>query len=68
MYEPVPKDVAAEIHELRERGLGINWIGFLTAVPSSTVKQILAGSHKGYCDKLSTRERQTLINTGFRPI
>ena len=67
MANPVPLDVAAEIHELRERGFGINQIGADTGVNSSTVKQILNGQHKGFCDKLTTRQRQQLMNTGFQP-
>ena len=68
MHEPVPLDVANEILELRNDGLGMNYIGFVTGINSSTVKRVISGSHKHYCDKLSARQVQGLINKGFRNV
>ena len=67
-HEPVPFDVASEIHELRDDGFGMNQIGAFTGVNSSTVKKIIAGQHQSYCDKLSSRQIQRLIYVGFQPL
>ena len=67
-HAPVPFDVATEIHELRSVGLGMNLISQLTGINSSTVKRVISGAHQNYSDKLSCRQVQTMINTGFRPV
>ena len=67
-HDPVPLDVASEIHELRSAGLGMNQIGAFTGVNSSTVKRVIAGKHQSYCDKLSSRQIQRLIYVGFQPL
>jgi len=60
----VPLDVASEIRELSNEGLGCNKIAALTGVNSSTVKRIISGIHRSYTDRLSPRQVQTLLN-GF---
>lgn len=68
MHEPVPIDVATEIHELRADGLGMNLIGMFTGINSSTVKRVISGAHQNYSERLSTRQTQGLLNHCFRPI
>jgi len=65
MYEPVPADVATEIHELSAEGFGSNQISAFTGVYSSTVRQVISGKHKSYSEKLSARQLQAFIDTGF---
>jgi len=60
----VPLDVASEIRELSNEGLGCNKISALTGVGSSTVKRIISGIHRSYTDRLSPRQVQALLN-GF---
>ena len=62
MSESVPNDVAAEIRELSNDGIGSNKISAITGVNSSTVKRIISGLHQGYNDQLSTRQTQRLLS------
>jgi len=61
MPEPVPNDVAAEIRELANEGLGYNRISAATGVNSSTVKRVISGQHQSYSDQLSARQTQRLL-------
>ena len=62
MHEPVPIDVAAEIRELSDEGIGVNQISAITGINSSTVKRVISGKHQSYNDQLSTRQAQRLLN------
>lgn len=64
MHKFVPLDVASEIRELSDEGLGCDKIGALTGINSSTVKRIISGIHESYTDRLSPRQVQALLN-GF---
>jgi len=60
--ESVPNDVAAEIRELSNDGIGSNKISAITGVNSSTVKRVISGKHQSYNDQLSTRQTQRLLS------
>jgi len=66
-HKPVPLDVATEILELSSDGVGSNEICVITGINSSTVRNVILGDHQSYCDKLSTRQAQRLLNDCFRP-
>ena len=65
MQKPVPHDVAVEILELSDEGLGSNQISAFTGINSTTVKRVIAGIHQSYSNALSARQTQGLINAGF---
>ena len=62
MSESVPNDVAAEIRELSDEGIGSNQISAITGINSSTVKRVISGKHQSYNDQLSTRQTQRLLS------
>lgn len=64
----VTPDDARQIHELKARGHGSNYIGHLLDINASAVKAVLHDKRVSYSEKLSTRQRQGLLNTAFRPI
>ena len=61
MREPVPIDVAKQIHELDSEGQGCNQISSITGINSSTVKRVISGEHQTYSDRLSARQIQGFI-------
>jgi hypothetical protein len=66
-HQPVPMDVAVQIRELSNRGIGCNEICAITGINSSTVRKVISGEHQSYSDKLSPRQSQGLLNVCFRP-
>lgn len=64
-HNPVPVDVAKHIVELSEEGYGVNQIGFITGVNSSTVRRIIQGEHQSFCNKLSARQIQRFLDNCF---
>ena len=66
--DAVPLDVAKQILELSKEGYGSNMISSITGINSSTVRRVIRGEHKGYSDKLSTRQIQEFIKSCFRPV
>lgn len=67
-HEPVPIDLAKQVIELSEDGIGRNQISAITGINSSTVRRIIEGKHQSYSDTLSIRQVQSMINQCFRPI
>jgi hypothetical protein len=61
----ITPDLAEQIRELADKGHGCNWIGHLLDVNASAVKAVLQGTRVTYSNKLSTRQRQNLINSAF---
>lgn len=59
---PVPKDVAAQILELSEDGLGRNKISQITGINSDTVRRVITGEHQSFSDQFSTRQLNAFIN------
>lgn len=62
----IAKDLVQQVHELTKKGLSANEISVETGIPPTTVKDIRHGRVNS-CDKLTTRQRQQLMNTGFQP-
>ena len=66
-HESVPLDTANQVIELAESGLGRNQISVITGINASTVRRIIQGKHQSYCNTLSIRQVQSMINQCFRP-
>lgn len=56
---------AAEIRRLAAKGYGRNTIAMIVGTNASAVKEVLSGRRKTFSDKLTTRDRQQLINGAF---
>ena len=67
-HEPVPIDVAKQVIELSQSGLGRKQISLITGINASTVRRIIEGKHQNYSDTLSIRQVQSMINQCFRPV
>ena len=67
LRDEIGQDEARQILELYEQGYGRNRIGQIVGVNSSAVRKVIAGERVHYSEKLSTRERQRLLETAFSP-
>lgn len=67
MKHDISEDDRAKIVELKKQGHGRNWIAHLLDINASAVKSVLEGQRKNYSDQLSTRQRQSLLNSAFGP-
>ena len=61
----VPMDTAKEIHELDEHGYGRNAISRITGINSSTVRNVLDGTHQTFDNTLTVRQRQNMMLRAF---
>ncbi len=68
MKQEITYDDARQIHKLADAGYGRNMIGHMLDINPASVRSVLAKERVSYCDKLSTRQRQALLNHAFRPI
>lgn len=59
----LPVDRAREIIELRDAGNGWHRIESITGVPMSTVRRVVLGSHRGFSNELTPRQRTALLAT-----
>lgn len=64
-HAAVPLDTAKEIHELDERGYGRNTISRMTGINSSTVRNVLDGTHQKFDNTLTVRQRQNMMLRAF---
>lgn len=67
LRDEIGQDEVAQIRELDALGYGRNKIGQIVGVNSSAVRMVLDGKRVHLSDKLSTRQRQELLERAFPP-
>jgi predicted transcriptional regulator len=63
---PINQDTAKQIHELHREGLGRNQIAQYLETSAAAVRAVLEGSRMTFSSDLNIRQRQSLLNQGFR--